>query len=488
MTEPRSPAPVVTVVIAAYNRAAVLRHALKSALAQDLADIEVLVIGDACTDDSEAVCASFRDPRVTFVNLPRNYGEQSGPNNVGVARARGRYIAFLNQDDFWLKDHLSVAVEWIEATGADLVHALTASITPGDRSKWRAGLDCMVTGDQFNPYFDFAPASTWLVRPAVFARIGGFRPALECVCETSQDFLFRAWRSGLVHRLVPNLSVLVLASSVRPGSYVDSTSPEHELLAEEMARKSDFRAELLRRVIAPATPGRLKKLRRVAERIALAPFAWCGIPPRAVRYRLQGGYRRGDWINHLHRIRGLSAIDASAESLLGRLRVQEMLIGPRYRLGDKVEFGLQSKQASVKQAGWGMPEALATWTVTSEATLAFPLGPEKIVGDLELCVEARPYANEQHPRQRVEFLVGESSLARFDLGAKEPVEPLRVRIPEACLASGELLRVAIRLPDAVSPRQLKISSDQRTLGLSVRSVRLSAAAPGSLLAIDNQVD
>ena len=103
--------PTVSVIIAAYNRSNVLRYALRSALAQDFSDFEVLVIGDACTDDTEEVVASFADPRVSYLNLPLNFGEQSGPNNVGIARAQGRYIAFLNHDDFWFPDHLSAAVQ-----------------------------------------------------------------------------------------------------------------------------------------------------------------------------------------------------------------------------------------------------------------------------------------------------------------------------------------------------------------------------------------
>ena len=61
--------PLVTVVIATYNRSEVLRYALASALGQTYRRLEVLVVGDACTDDSERVVAGFGDPRVTWTNL-----------------------------------------------------------------------------------------------------------------------------------------------------------------------------------------------------------------------------------------------------------------------------------------------------------------------------------------------------------------------------------------------------------------------------------
>ena len=106
----KTTAPTVSVIVAAYNRSNVLRYALRSALAQDFSDFEILVIGDACTDDTGDVVRSFNDPRVSYLSLPLNFGEQSGPNNVGIARAQGRYIAFLNHDDFGFPDHLGAAL------------------------------------------------------------------------------------------------------------------------------------------------------------------------------------------------------------------------------------------------------------------------------------------------------------------------------------------------------------------------------------------
>ena len=85
--------PLVSIILATYNRSPVLAHAIESVRRSTLTDWELIVVGDGCTDDTAAVVASFDDPRVTFINLPRNVGEQSGPNNEGLRLARGRYIA-----------------------------------------------------------------------------------------------------------------------------------------------------------------------------------------------------------------------------------------------------------------------------------------------------------------------------------------------------------------------------------------------------------
>src|SRR5262245_39979017 len=121
-----SPAPLVTVITATFNSSATLKCALKSVLHQDLTDFEVWIVGDACTDDSAEVVNGFGDPRLHWTNLPRNSGNQSVPNNEGLRRACGRYIAYLGHDDLWWPRHLSGLVSFIEQSGADLVHALAA--------------------------------------------------------------------------------------------------------------------------------------------------------------------------------------------------------------------------------------------------------------------------------------------------------------------------------------------------------------------------
>ena len=79
--------PKISVVIATYNRSRALGHAIESVLRQTFTDWELIVVGDACTDDTAEVVARYAgaDPRVRFVNLERHWGEQSAPNNVGRA-------------------------------------------------------------------------------------------------------------------------------------------------------------------------------------------------------------------------------------------------------------------------------------------------------------------------------------------------------------------------------------------------------------------
>ena len=82
--------PQVSIVVATYNLSGSLRWTIESALRQTMTDWEMLVVGDACTDDTADVVASFGDDRISFLNLHVNCGDQAGPNNVGVHRTHGQ--------------------------------------------------------------------------------------------------------------------------------------------------------------------------------------------------------------------------------------------------------------------------------------------------------------------------------------------------------------------------------------------------------------
>jgi cellulose synthase/poly-beta-1,6-N-acetylglucosamine synthase-like glycosyltransferase len=64
--------PRVSVIIATYNWSSVLPYSIGSVLQQTMEDFEILVVGDRCTDDSEAVVAAIGDPRIRWINLPAN--------------------------------------------------------------------------------------------------------------------------------------------------------------------------------------------------------------------------------------------------------------------------------------------------------------------------------------------------------------------------------------------------------------------------------
>jgi glycosyltransferase involved in cell wall biosynthesis len=125
--------PLVTVCIATYNRAElVTTRAIPSILAQDYQNLEVLVVGDACTDDTAERVARIGDSRVSFRNLPKrgNYPDNpdwrwmvagSAAMNEGLRLAKGDFVTHLDDDDEHLPDRVSKLLAKIKSTRADLV-------------------------------------------------------------------------------------------------------------------------------------------------------------------------------------------------------------------------------------------------------------------------------------------------------------------------------------------------------------------------------
>lgn len=297
--------PLVSIVTATYNRSRVLRCAIASARRSTVEDYEHLVIGDACTDDSGEVVASFGDPRLSFHNLELNVGEQSGPNNEGCRLARGKYIAFLNHDDLWFEDHLAACLEHIEATGADLVSGLGLALRP------QGGFEIMgaIPGGRYTPYF-WLPASLWLFRRELVEEVGPWRYFKDCRLVPSQDWVVRAWSRGKLLMSVPRLTVIAIQSGSRPGSYAMPESPEHDACLARMQSDPRWREKELTAVALAlyaenrstrVWPHLKRALGRAAFRLAFA----LGFAPVKL---IAAGWPKGSQIDALRRIRGLPPI------------------------------------------------------------------------------------------------------------------------------------------------------------------------------------
>lgn len=312
--------PLVSVVLATYNRSRVLAHAIESVRRSSLTDWELLVVGDRCTDDSGDVVASFTDPRIAFVNLPDNTGEQSGPNNEGLRRARGRYVAFLNHDDMYFPDHLASGVEWLERTSADLVWspllvALPVAMADLEAGRWRFRLSGVPFGEAYDPRI-FVFASAWILTRELASRIGAWRPARETFVTSSQDWLFRAWRSGARMRVTAGVSVLAVPASDRRGSYAASESPEHDVYSTQMRDMPRFREVALAQAAIAGERGvngyRFgmelgATLRALATRPVTALATAFGVHPYAPLFALRHG-RRGNVVNALRQKTGLGRL------------------------------------------------------------------------------------------------------------------------------------------------------------------------------------
>ncbi len=301
-----SATPRVSILTATYNRSNVLRLVIETVRRQTVTDWEWIIVGDACTDDTADVVASFRDPRIRFVNLKRGYGEQSGPNNEAFRLSRAPALAYLAHDDLWLPDHLEVTLAALRVTGADFVFPLVETILPEGRARL---LGASPSG-RYVPHV-YVPPSAWVLRRELIQEFGPWRSARDCYEAPSEDLLFRAWRAGRDMRLVPRLTVVVIPASERPGVYANRDSREHDFYVGRIQQEPDFRERELSTLAfryAAAQFDILSSLILTARNSVRHGLVRLGLRPMAVRRFVQYG-RKGSMFNDLRQRRGLPPIE-----------------------------------------------------------------------------------------------------------------------------------------------------------------------------------
>lgn len=111
---------LVTAIITTHNRLELLKRAIKSVYAQTYKEMELIVVDDASTDGTQAYCESLP---LRYLHIPK--AESRGGNharNLGVKMARGEYVAFLDDDDYWLPKKIEKQVALMESKDCELVY------------------------------------------------------------------------------------------------------------------------------------------------------------------------------------------------------------------------------------------------------------------------------------------------------------------------------------------------------------------------------
>lgn len=303
--------PHISVIIATFNWSAALRLAIRSVLAQTFADFELLVIGDGCTDDSADVAAETNDPRVQWHNLPQRTGSQAGPNNEGIRRARGEYVAYHGHDDLWHPQHLETLVRALDDAHADLAYAGTIFYGPRDADvRGVTGVSPPLRGETLR----FVAPSSIAHRRDLVDEIGGWRDHREVGYPVDYEFQQRAW--SLRQSFVPTgrVTVFKFPAAWRRDAYRTHNVDEQETLLRRMREEPDFMERELVALVAAlaehrmidvaksveAAPGLLSAITKVfkgapdeapqRERVhrmrytfdeKLAGLEWCGPEPNA---------------------------------------------------------------------------------------------------------------------------------------------------------------------------------------------------------------
>ena len=101
--------PPISVILPTYNRASELGRSMQSVLDQTYDNLELIVVSDGSTDETEQVVKNFTDPRVRFVQSEKN-GGLAYARNLGIREAKYELLAFHDDDDLWRKEKLEKQV------------------------------------------------------------------------------------------------------------------------------------------------------------------------------------------------------------------------------------------------------------------------------------------------------------------------------------------------------------------------------------------
>lgn len=175
--------PLVSVIIPTHNRATMLREAIDSVYGQEgkgkLFDLEVIVIDDASTDSTPEVACAYAD--LHYFRLESNKGA-SGARNVGIRASSGKYVAFLDDDDYFLPHRLRIQVPLLEAQeDLGVVYGQSRVIRGGEVTS-EVWPEAAPSGEVFSAFLtltdDFINITSIIARKELFDKAGFFDESL----------------------------------------------------------------------------------------------------------------------------------------------------------------------------------------------------------------------------------------------------------------------------------------------------------------------
>ncbi|MBE9076974.1 glycosyltransferase [Romeria aff. gracilis LEGE 07310] len=202
---------LISVIIPAYNSERTIAETVESVIQQTLTDFEIIVIDDGSTDRTLERLDAIEDCRLTVVSQ-KNSGV-SASRNLGIAKASGQYIAFLDADDLWLPDKLAAQVQALAADPAVAVAYSWVDYIDESGQFLRSGMHSTIAGDVYERIVlgsFLESGSNPLIRKTAIDHTGGFDETLR----TAEDW--EMWvRLAAQYRfaVVPQVQVLYRVSS-----------------------------------------------------------------------------------------------------------------------------------------------------------------------------------------------------------------------------------------------------------------------------------
>lgn len=182
--------PLVSVVITTYNCSQFIEETVRSVSVQTYGNIEIIIADDGSSDGTQKTIESIaaKDSRIKFIPLAHS-GSPAKTRNSAIKEAKGKYVAFLDGDDVWMKDKLQLQVEKLEKeSGCVLCYSM--SVTFGNVNFFSPSFEVLPliykgahTREDLVSKGNVITNSSVLVRRDVLNKAGGFDedPSLRAV-------------------------------------------------------------------------------------------------------------------------------------------------------------------------------------------------------------------------------------------------------------------------------------------------------------------
>lgn len=288
--------PLVSVIIPVYNRARLVKRAVKSVLDQTCQDFEVLVVDDCSTDDTAEVVGALDDSRVRVVRNSTNAGVAFSRNR-GIGLARGRFISLLDSDDYYQPAFLERSVARMQESDQRVGFIWTGIRVVDDDGKemytstWKPPVD----GDPYRQFLRSLKIGTGcgLTFKAEALRQVRFDPALRAAEDT--EFFLRLARQYRFDYIDEPLIVITKHRGERVTRDVRNTFRTYLSIfrthRDAICREADVRIKFFEKIMTLAYRcGR----RRVGRRFFRALLPGAALNPRLVAkfvYFEMGGQR-----------------------------------------------------------------------------------------------------------------------------------------------------------------------------------------------------
>jgi glycosyltransferase involved in cell wall biosynthesis len=169
--------PLITVGIPTYNHAIFLAKALNSVIKQTYSNLEIIVVDNSSTDNTDEVLSYFEDPRISVIKV-NNKGSIAVSRNTVLKRSSGEWIAFLDSDDWWTLDKLHKCAQQFQE-GVSLIYHAMRVVTENEeynlksrRLKTPIFKDLIINGNTI-------ATSSIVVRKSILNEVGGMNESKE---------------------------------------------------------------------------------------------------------------------------------------------------------------------------------------------------------------------------------------------------------------------------------------------------------------------